>query len=341
MNAYFRASRSVASAALALASVALALGAGEVAVRVVFRDLTTTSPIDSWFGLRWKREHLRRNCFGFRDGEFSPRKPPGVYPIVAIGDSFTAAMGIAEEERYTERLEAALRAGRGPTEVLNFANPGAELDAHVETLRHAGLAVAPDLVLLQWYPNDFEIGKQGQPRPRPLLPWPRAHRALFAHSALYAILDRHWAWLQVRLGLTRSWEEYLRERFGDPAGEGSRRATDALRDFAALARGADVPIAIVLFPQLSDRQGDEDPLAFLHERVLEVCAQESIPCVDLRAVTAAWAGNSEALRVNRFDHHASALLHRLAAERLLEALGPRWLQAPARERGGGSAPPTR
>ena len=328
----------VASAALALASIALALCLGELGVRAIFRDLTTTSPIESWFGLRWKREHLQRNRFGFRDGDFSPRKRPGAYRIVVIGDSFTAAMGIPEEERYTERIEAALRAEHVPAEVLNFANPGAELDAHVETLRNAALAVEPDFVLLQWYPNDFEIGKQGQPRPWPLLPWPRAHRSLYAHSALYAILDRQWAWLQVRLGLTRSWEDYMRERFADPDGEGSRRGTSALREFAALARGAGVPIAIVLFPQLSDRQGADDPLAFLHERVLAVCAQEGIPCIDLREVTAAYAGRAELLRLNRFDPHASALLHRLAAERLLAELGPLWTQPPGALRGGSSPP---
>jgi hypothetical protein len=298
-------------------------------VRLLFRDLTTTSPIESWFGLRWKREHLHRNRFGFRDADFSLRKAPGVYRIIAIGDSFTTAMGIPEEERYTERIEAALRARRGPAEVLNFANPWAELDDHVETLRRAALAADPDFVLLQWYPNDFEIGKQGQPRPRPLAPWPALHRALFAHSALYAVLDLQWAWLQVRIGLTRDYAEYMRERFADPGGEASRRAVGALRDFVALSREAGVPMAIVLFPQLSDRQGADDPLAFLHERVLAVCAEESLPCVDLREVTAAWAGRSELLRVNRFEHHASALLHRLAAERLLETLGPLWAKAPA------------
>jgi hypothetical protein len=309
---------------LAILSVAAALGAGEIGVRVLYRDVTTTSPIESWFGLRWKREHLRRNRFGFRDGEFSLRKPPGVYRIVVVGDSFTAAMGIPEEERYTERIEAALGAARGRVEVLQFANPGAELDDHVATLR-AALAVAPDFVLLQWYVNDVEIGKQGQPRPRHLAPWPGLHRALFAHSALYAILDQQWAWMQVRLGLTPSYEAYMQARFGDPHGEDSRRADAELRAFFEVARGAGVPVAVVLFPHLDDRLGgSEYPFAFLHERVLAACAEASVPCVDLRDTFARHAGNVALLRVNRFDHHAGALAHRLATERLLEVLGPVW-----------------
>jgi len=321
--------RVAATAALAIAAVAVSLAAAEIGVRVVYRDLTTTSPIESWFGLRWKREHLRRNRFGFRDGEFSVRKPPGTTRIVVVGDSFTAAMGIAEDERYTERLEAELRSRLGAVEVLNFANPGAEIDDHVETLRRAVLPVRPDFVLLQWYVNDVEIDKRGRPRPSHLVARPVLHAALFAHSALYALLDQQWAWIQVRLGLTRSYEAYLRERYGDPNGEGSRRAMDELRAFLRTAKQAEVPVAVVLFPHLDDRLGSDYPFAFLDERVLEVCAEQAVPCIDLREVFAAWAGRAGLLRVNRFDHHAGALAHRLAAERLLEVLGPLWWGLPS------------
>jgi hypothetical protein len=297
-------------------------------VRIFYRDLTTTSPIESWFGLRWKREHLQRNRFGFRDGEFPVRKQPGSTRIIVVGDSFTAAMGIAEDERYTERIEAALRSRRGGVEVLNFANPGAEIDDHVETLRRAVLPAGPDFVLLQWYVNDFEIEKRGRPRPRHLVPWPAVHAALFAHSALYALLDQQWAWIQVRLGLTPSYEMYMRERYADPSGKGSRLAMQELRSFLRTAKAAQVPLAVVLFPHLDDRLGADYPFGFLHERVLEVCAEESVPCIDLREIFSAYAGRMELLRVNRFDHHAGPLAHRLAAEHLLERLGPVWRGTP-------------
>jgi hypothetical protein len=252
------------------------------------------------------------------------RKPPGSTRVIVVGDSFTAAMGIAEEERYTERMEAALRSRLGRVEVLNFANPGAESDDHALTLRRAVLPAGPDFVLLQWYVNDFEIEKRGRPRPRHLVPLPAVHPALFAHSALYALLDQQWAWIQVRLGLTPSYGEYMRERYSDPSGEGSRMAMQQLRSFLRTAKNAQVPVAVVLFPHLDDRAGAEYPFGFLHERVLQVCAEESVPCIDLRETFAAYAGRMELLRVNRFDHHAGALAHRLAAERLLEVLGPVW-----------------
>jgi hypothetical protein len=247
----------------------VALGAGELGVRLLYRDLTTTSPIESWFGLRWKEEHLRCNRFGFRDGEFSPRKPPGVYRIVVVGDSFTARWG--SPRRSATRSASRRRSGPRAARSRCCSSRTRERSSTTASRRCA----------------------------RP-------------------------SWIQVRLGLTLSYEAYLRARFGDPRGEGSRRAAAELRAFFDLARGAGVPVAAVLFPHLDDRLGGDDPFAFLHEQVLGVCAEASVACVDLRDAFAGYAGRMELLRVNRFDHHAGALAHRLAAERLLEALGPLW-----------------
>ena len=144
--------------------------------------------------------------------------------------------------------------------------------SYYETLRRAVLPAAPDFLLLQWYVNDFEIDKRGHPRTLHLVPPPAVHAALFAHSAFYALLDQQWAWLQVRLGLTRSYEDYMRERYADPAGEGSRRAMRELRSFLRTAKEAGIPVAVVLFPPLDARMGGEHPLAALDDRVCEVCA---------------------------------------------------------------------
>jgi hypothetical protein len=107
----------------------------------------------------------------------------------------------------------------------------------------------------------------------------------------------------VRLGLTRSYEAYMRERFADPRGEGSRRGVEALREFLRTAKGAGVPVALVLFPHLAGRLGPDYPFAYLHDRVLGVCAEESVRCLDLRDAFAR-RGEEASLRLNRFDHHA-------------------------------------
>ena len=149
---------------------------------------------------------------------------------------------------------------------------------------------------------------------------------LYAHSALYTVLDRRWSVLQVRLGLTQNYVAYLEKRFGDPESFESRRALATLSRVLARVQLAGVPVGMVLFPLLVPQLADDYPLAFLHDRVLAVCRRLDVTCVDLRTVYAPLAGDLGRLRVNRFDHHASAFAHRLAADAQLEALGPAWLR---------------
>jgi hypothetical protein len=273
--------RALATAALAIAASVFAVGAAELAVRGIFHDVTTTSPIDTWFGLRWKREHLRRNSLGYRDREFSHRKPAGTYRVAVVGDSFTIAMGVGEEERFTGLLERALGDGGGDFEVLNFGIAGAETPRHVVALDDDVLPIDPDFVLLQWYPNDFEFSKsKDRPRPSNLVSSRETHARLLRVFALYALANHGWHALQIRMGWVTRFEDYMRERFGDPEGIDSRTALFQLRAFVAHCQRAGVPVGIALMPRTTPRLG-EYPLAFLHERVLGLCREMEIPCLDL------------------------------------------------------------
>ena len=123
--------RFAAIVALLCVSLAITLVVGEFAVRWIFREVTTPTPLESWFGERWKAAHLERTK-GFRERPFTWRKPAGERRIVVIGDSFTVAMGLPDDERYGSRSQPALDGG---TRVLQLARPGQELDGHVATLR--------------------------------------------------------------------------------------------------------------------------------------------------------------------------------------------------------------
>lgn len=68
------------------------LVATEFATRWLYRDVTTTADDRGYFAVRWARQAVRFNSHGFRDREFGP-KPPGVFRIVALGDSFTFGNG--------------------------------------------------------------------------------------------------------------------------------------------------------------------------------------------------------------------------------------------------------
>ncbi len=96
------------------------------------------------------------NSAGFRGRERTPEKPPGVFRIGVIGDSWAMGWGVAEEATYAHRLEQTL-GGRDPTvEVLNFALAGVNARDAVERLHRVGLAFDPDLVIYGFTVNDVE-----------------------------------------------------------------------------------------------------------------------------------------------------------------------------------------
>jgi hypothetical protein len=97
------------------------------------------------------------NSHGFRDYERTYEKPPGVFRILVIGDSYTEALQVQLEESYTALLEKNLNAyGAGRFEVLSLGQSGfGTADAYIRYL-DVGVEYSPDLVVLAFLTgNDF------------------------------------------------------------------------------------------------------------------------------------------------------------------------------------------
>ena len=69
---------------------------------------------------------VRTNSLGLRDDEISRSKPDGEIRVLALGDSFTFALGVRFEDLWVQQLEAALneRWGTGRVQVINAAVAG-------------------------------------------------------------------------------------------------------------------------------------------------------------------------------------------------------------------------
>lgn len=98
------------------------------------------------------RSYVRVNSDGLRDREYSKPKPPNTFRVAAIGDSYTEALQVAEEDGFTSVLERRLSecpvlAGRA-VEVINFGVSGYSTAQELLTLRRKVWAYEPDLVLL-------------------------------------------------------------------------------------------------------------------------------------------------------------------------------------------------
>ena len=309
-------------AALFTVTLVLAALAAEAATRWLYRDVTTSADSNGYFSRRWAAQGTATlNSAGFRGPEFTIEKPPGIYRIAAIGDSFTYGNGIGQHERYTDVLQARLPKH---FEVLNFGYAGANTPQHLQRVKQLIPEIRPDFILLQWYVNDVEgSDSTGRPVFRLLMPVHSWHNWLTQHSAFYNVASVRWAEMQIQLGMTTSYPEYLRRRFADPHTREARADREALEEIVRFAKAQGVSIGIVLFPDTSGDLDEGYAFGFLHEHVLAVCAAHDIDCLDLRKDFAA-IKDRRTLWANRLDHHPSARAHAIAAVRILETYASAW-----------------
>jgi lysophospholipase L1-like esterase len=120
-------------------------------------------PTDSAFD--WTHVGYAINRAGFRDLDYDEAQPPDTFRVIVLGDSTTAGNGIRKlEDIYPKLAERTLNAGGtiGPrVEVLNMAVGGYHTLQEVETLRVKGLRYRPDLVVLTFCINDFDLHADG------------------------------------------------------------------------------------------------------------------------------------------------------------------------------------
>jgi len=94
------------------------------------------------------------NSLGFYDDE-----PLGTgdadLRLLAVGDSFTAAMNVPRRDVWTSVLEAELRqSGHPRADVVNIGIDGTGTDVHLELLRRYVPRFLPDVVIVAFFAND-------------------------------------------------------------------------------------------------------------------------------------------------------------------------------------------
>lgn len=150
-----------------LVSVAVALAIAELALSYRVKPLATRGsrfigdPIHHhllrpiWTGIVAGAE-VRTNSLGLRDREYPRVKPPGVFRILMLGDSFTEGLGLRAEDSIPKQLEARLN---GPScrtgiEVINAGITSYSPILEYLLLQRVGLRLDPDLVVLDFDMSD-------------------------------------------------------------------------------------------------------------------------------------------------------------------------------------------
>ena len=289
---------------------------------------------------------IRVNRFGLRGAEIARDPGADAHRILVLGDSVAYGWRLAEADTFPVLLSEELGRLGVAAEVLNAGAPGYKTKSAVALLRHTGLSLAPDALVLAVSLNDFDETPGLSPLGLLVAQEARADGSwLAAHSEFYFLLrwgapdllKRWWAspgllkrWWQARTepeaeserlerfrGFLRAYAIATRRRFyAAPSGPGSERIRRSLGELRELAEGSALELTIVIFPeedQLESAQPELEPQ--LHWKKL--CAQLELSCLDLWSAFAGAAGRESLFRDLQ---HPNALGMRVAASATAEYL---------------------
>jgi len=280
-----------------LLPVVLLLGGMEIALRLWGEDVTP--PRDDHMVMRsdnprliyeYRPDHtvtlggveVRTNSAGFRDDEFVIPKPDGVFRIVILGDSLTFGYRVPVDDALPQQLERRL-AGRDPAvEVFNLGVAGYNSAQEVELLKAKALHYRPDLLIVGYVLNDNREDADG------------GLSRYFTHSSL-----RIHEWLRIRV-------QRLRRKLGPDL------TTEAFEELARVAAEANLPVVVVIFPELQLEEDGTYEKAPKHASVRGLCERLGFKVLDLlEPLTEA---GFETIRVDQV--HLNAGGYSIAAERL-------------------------
>ena len=126
------------------------------------------------------RMHI--NSLGLRGDDIDPDR---CWTILALGDSFTFEGGFVTKlhDQLNERFGAGI-------EVVNAGYGGATIDREAVVFEKQGVLVKPDVVILQFFPNDIEALLEGKQPERVYQQLEFPFKPLLRQTATYQLLFR-------------------------------------------------------------------------------------------------------------------------------------------------------
>lgn len=342
-------SEGVTGLAMLGVTLVLALGAGELLFRSpsLARRYGAPAEIHAWSGRYdglWKH-----NVFGIRSPYERTAKPPGVYRIVVLGDSYTWGDKIAQtDSTWPARLERTLRTARGDTaiEVINMGERGFTTANEAEELRRIGWQFDPDLVVVQFLANDAlpsrrDFGHEDVDWLVPshaLLP-SRFTTGTVANSALFAFMERQYNTL--RAGGHQDYEAL--PSTVEPGFIGWQQLRDGLREMADSAHARRVPIVLAIFPLFIPGHWTATtyPVRALQDKVAREATRDGFRVFDLTPVFEAQGGDWRRWWATPYDGHPGPAADAIAADAVYGYLVQNQLMrfgAPSDQRAGRSTP---
>ncbi len=132
---------------------------------------------------------IRINSLGFHDAE--PLQDPDLR-VVAVGDSFTAALGVLRSQGWVAVLERALQERVSPrADVVSLGIDGTGTDVHVDLLRAWLPALRPRVAIVAFFANDVGDVLHGRFRRECYRGWVLSYPDDAWRASLRARVDAH------------------------------------------------------------------------------------------------------------------------------------------------------
>ena len=308
-------------------------------------------PKDGWIGNeRYTWGHLVvNNHFGFREREFDIPKPEGVYRVMALGDSFTWGVGLAEEERYTAIAQSLLEAAfpGKKFEILNFGSPGLSTVDEKDRINKYIDQVDPDLIVVGFTLNDTQPRSQDYSIEREELDRRGGYLLRKFTYQLYrfglrfvadSVRKAFYTPFELR-GVIPTWETALNRTYDEDSDEWKafEQALYAIKSTSE-KRGLPGPVFLILNQGTSTSQPtdygnpDEELKLYLrwYHQAEQAAEQLGYVVYDHEAEIAAHL-TDEPLSVNPLDAHPSARLNQIYGEKLYQAIAQLLDQAPQKQ----------
>ncbi|MBI4572076.1 MAG: hypothetical protein HY713_02165 [candidate division NC10 bacterium] len=206
-------------------------------------------------------------------GEF-PRKRPGTFRVIALGDSLTYGYGIAQEDTYPSVLERELsRLFR--IEVLNLGRARAQSEDVYKILQRHLPILHPDLVFYGVCLNDFLPSNVGEYASNRAYEVPLPYKEHFIRTTLTGkLLEKQYDALLMRWGLR---VDFLTDILRDFGGYQTRFARDVKAMNAHVRSEGLPPVVAMVLDQFPTTKGKRYEIIQAAEKHLRDAGMRVVP----------------------------------------------------------------
>jgi len=249
---------------------------------------------------------VETNDLGMRDRPIELKKE-GEIRVLTLGDSVTFGVGVKEPETFPRRLEANLNGNsNGVVRIINAGVGGYNTQQEWGFLSLKGEDIAPDIVVLLYVYNDFEVNK-GPYDPRN---WMSIENKS-PPQVISVLLGRIWLYRLMTFTLNYSGRTGA-DITGLQESEGWQESMDSLGKIADWCARQEIPFVVFVYRM------HETPLTrACYESVKDVGLSEGFPVLD----TLPWFASKDfrAITNSVVDPHPNAEGHSLLAKGILQS----------------------